>query len=89
MNYGVHAAHCCKIHGCKYCDDDCPVILGIIDQKYDCEECIEDEKRYKSLNLEDLLAEKSYLEYQLNLLCDEIDRRKEHAFINYSRNKNI
>ena len=70
-------------------DKDCPVILGIIDQRYDCEECIEEEERYKSLNLDDLLTEKSYLEYQLNLVCDEIERRKEHTFINYSRNKNI
>lgn len=73
MNYGVHATHCCKIHGCKYMDKNCPVVLGIIDQKYDCEECVEDEKRYKSLSLEDLLNEKLYLEYKLGLVYREIN----------------
>jgi hypothetical protein len=25
---GVHDTHCCAIHGCKYGDDDCPVVSG-------------------------------------------------------------
>jgi hypothetical protein len=37
--YGVHETHCCKTHGCKYGDEDCPVVLGIVKQKYDCESC--------------------------------------------------
>lgn len=41
-NYGVHAAHCCKWHGCKYGDDDCPVVTGKVEQKYLCEYCYED-----------------------------------------------
>ena len=36
---GVHRTHCCKIHGCKYGDDDCPVVLGIVKQDHPCEEC--------------------------------------------------
>jgi len=32
--YGVHRTHCCKKHGCKYGDEDCPVELGIIEQEY-------------------------------------------------------
>lgn len=24
----VHDAHCCPNHGCKYGDEDCPVVLG-------------------------------------------------------------
>ena len=36
---GVHAAHCCKWHGCKYGDPDCPVTTGEVEQKYTCEDC--------------------------------------------------
>jgi hypothetical protein len=37
--YGVHASHCCIEHGCKYGDEDCPVVSGEIKQKYLCEYC--------------------------------------------------
>lgn len=36
---GVHAAHCCKWHGCKYGDPDCPVVTGEVEQRYKCEDC--------------------------------------------------
>ena len=36
---GVHAAHCCKWHGCKYGDLDCPVANGEVEQEYPCEDC--------------------------------------------------
>lgn len=39
---GVHASHCCKWHGCKYGDDDCPVYNGEVEQLYLCEDCYED-----------------------------------------------
>jgi len=39
---GVHASHCCVYHGCKYFDDDCPVISGETHQQYPCEECMYD-----------------------------------------------
>lgn len=35
----VHTEHCCIAHGCKYCDDDCPVWLGYKQQSYLCESC--------------------------------------------------
>lgn len=35
----VHISHCCSIHGCKYGDIDCPVILGLAKQKHLCEYC--------------------------------------------------
>lgn len=38
---GIHATHCCAEHGCKYGDEDCPVVTGKVQQRYDCEECIE------------------------------------------------
>ena len=37
--YGVHITHCCSKHGCKYNDKDCPVVLGIVEQKYECIDC--------------------------------------------------
>lgn len=37
--WGVHANHCCKEHGCKYGNQDCPVELGFIEQEYPCEVC--------------------------------------------------
>jgi hypothetical protein len=40
---GVHAAHCCSRHGCKYgTRDRCPVESGAVDQKYPCERCGEE-----------------------------------------------
>jgi hypothetical protein len=35
----VHAHHCCKKHGCKYGDDDCPVAYGDVEQVYPCPDC--------------------------------------------------
>lgn len=46
-NYGAHPTHCCKWHGCKYGDPDCPVVTGKVKQVYLCEEC------YETLDLED------------------------------------
>lgn len=52
--YGVHKTHCCVIHGCKYGDEDCPVVGGEIEQQYTCEYCdfdgiksIQELKEYK------------------------------------------
>ena len=52
MNIGVHASHCCKWHGCKYGDKDCPVVLGQIEQEYLCEYCsdeLEEEEYYREV----------------------------------------
>lgn len=47
---GVHRTHCCKIHGCKYGDPECPVENGAIKQEYLCEDCSEiDEILLKSI----------------------------------------
>lgn len=37
--WGVHIAHCCSEHGCKYADKDCPVVLGLATQIYKCMDC--------------------------------------------------
>lgn len=49
---GVHAAHCCRWHGCKYGDSDCPVANGEVEQEYPCEYCstvLEEEEYYKRM----------------------------------------
>jgi hypothetical protein len=49
---GVHAAHCCKWHGCKYGDPDCPVASGEVEQEYQCEDCwhiLKDEGYYRRM----------------------------------------
>lgn len=35
-HYGVHVAHCCKKCGCKYGDDDCPVVSGEVVVNHEC-----------------------------------------------------
>ena len=52
---GVHAAHCCKWHGCKYGDPDCQVATGEVEQEYLCEDCstvLEVEAYHKRMVLE-------------------------------------
>lgn len=39
MNKCVHTEHCCRVHGCKYGDDGCPVWLGHKSQSHPCESC--------------------------------------------------
>ena len=39
MSIGTHQSHCCVKHGCKYGDEDCPVVLKLIKQSYPCEYC--------------------------------------------------
>jgi hypothetical protein len=44
---GVHAAHCCVRHGCKYAhrdDADCPVVEGRVKQEHPCEFCDMDDE---------------------------------------------
>lgn len=36
---GVHIGHCCVIDGCKYGDEDCPVVTEKYAQSYPCEDC--------------------------------------------------
>ncbi len=52
---GVHATHCCKWHGCKYGDPDCPIVNGEVEQEYLCEDCyyyLEEESYYKKMLVE-------------------------------------
>lgn len=39
MASNVHTTHCCVLHGCKYCDEDCPVANGLQEQEYSCDDC--------------------------------------------------
>lgn len=48
MEKCVHTEHCCKDHGCKYGDEDCPVTTGMKPQSYPCEICGLEEEGYSS-----------------------------------------
>lgn len=61
---GVHASHCCKWHGCKYGDPDCPVYNGEVEQLYLCEDCDWE------------LGEEEYIRKQL-IRIEEIKKWKE------------
>ena len=37
--WGVHEGHCCKVHGCKYGNSDCPVTNNETSQDFTCEIC--------------------------------------------------
>ena len=41
-DYKVHASHCCKWHGCRYGDKNCPVVNGEIEQLWLCDDCYEE-----------------------------------------------
>ena len=40
---GVHRRHCCIKHGCKYGDDNCPVVKGEVKQDGPCWVCYVEE----------------------------------------------
>lgn len=46
---GVHRTHCCKYHGCKYGERDCPVYAGTIKQEFACEQCDHDKELYEEV----------------------------------------
>lgn len=39
MSKNVHTEYCCKHHGCKYNDPNCPVVLMQQEQSFPCEDC--------------------------------------------------
>lgn len=43
-DWDVHIYHCCSTHGCKYGDIDCPVKLELVEQKYPCEFCMDNDE---------------------------------------------
>jgi hypothetical protein len=39
-HWDVHESHCCPKHGCKYGDEDCPVVLKLTKKHNEnCESC--------------------------------------------------
>lgn len=71
--WDVHETHCCKECGCKYGNDDCPMVLGIGEQRYDCPDCLGDvidSREGPSLEERDELLKK-----RLNLTPEERENR--------------
>lgn len=62
-NYAVHVSHCCKWHGCKYGEPNCPIVLSKTKQAYLCEWCYEElnnEYCYRQ-KLKDIEVMKSFI----------------------------
>lgn len=55
---GVHATHCCILHGCKYGDDDCPVENKKVEQEYPCQDCHENYNIHTLQEVLDVLNKK-------------------------------
>ena len=75
-NVGVHQTHCCFIHGCKYGDDDCPVVKGRLEQDYLCESCAWDgldsmELFREAVKLDSINLEKEDYEKLIAEISDE------------------
>lgn len=50
----VHTEHCCIKHGCKYCDEDCTVMSGELEQSFMCEECEWEEQDPQCIRIREL-----------------------------------
>lgn len=68
-NVGTHSSHCCKKHGCKYGDDDCPVHHGHIIQDYPCEWCNDPHSQYLDAAKE--MCDPALLEYDMPPIIKE------------------
>lgn len=44
---GMHASHCCKVHGCQYGYETCPVVTGEVEQTSTCEDCEADKREHE------------------------------------------
>lgn len=60
MNVGVHNTHCCKRHGCKYANEDCPVYHGLLPGVEQCEQGSDMEESCVPLDVELAKREKHY-----------------------------
>ena len=66
---GYHETHCCVLHGCKYRDDDCPVVNRRTRQQFCCESCHDE--------CLDSIPDPDWLDYDVLLQRNEILLRKE------------
>lgn len=66
----VHETHCCVLHGCKYGDEDCPVITKEVQQQYLCESC--DDDNIKSVE-EVILKSDGFFKISPNKMYAKVD----------------
>ena len=75
--HGVHQSHCCAKHGCKYGDENCPVLEGLILQDHPCLDCERGSftKKIKSIHVNGYgtltSMQNSNGEYVANVVFDE------------------
>lgn len=72
----VHDSHCCKVHGCKYGDRDCPVVLGKEEGIF-CEECIETMERLEKQFFIPLKDRPMYSESEVRVLFDALSEAEQ------------
>lgn len=63
LDYRTHISHCCKWHGCKFGELDCPVATGKIRQEYLCKFCYNDleDEEYLKETLKNIKEMKQFL----------------------------
>lgn len=71
---GVHRTHCCIVHGCKYGDKDCPVVLGKALQEYLCEDCdyFYEQNEIEVFNKIKLIFLKKNRKYKIDKINDKL-----------------
>lgn len=72
----VHDSHCCPDHGCKYGDEDCPVMLGL-EPGIECESCEWDAHDPEVQSRKKLSADYALLAANYNTLLAKIDKALE------------
>ena len=60
----VHAEHCCKEHGCKYSEQDCPVVTGEMEQSHPCQDCQKTYPNGEPVTKDCIQSEDWYPDYQ-------------------------
>ena len=75
----VHGSHCCRWHGCKYGDENCPVANGKEKQLYLCEYCYEDleHEEYHQQALKNIAEIKKFKRKEKVILHENRRRIKE------------
>lgn len=68
---GVHRTHCCKRHGCKYGDANCPIENGTVVQDYPCESCGNDTDK-----LEDYIETFASIYNKLGIKKEDVDGKE-------------
>lgn len=66
----THATHCCKLHGCKYSEEDCPVVNEVVAQTCLCEICVDEGRTLEGVHASKVartsIPEENWSEHEKN-----------------------